>query len=113
MRSSLVKVPVLSKQHTSTLPANGILKGSVQYTPAEKQIIKELISYERLGSLKSSNIQGCALAEPPGPWRLTFVLGQLENLCFFLEIIRWHTGFHKIRALGSLQFFLEHSIDIK
>lgn len=30
---SLVKVPVLSKQQTSTFPANGILKGSVQYTP--------------------------------------------------------------------------------
>lgn len=56
IRSSLVKVPVLSKQHTSTLPANGILKGSVQYTPAEKQIIKELISYERLGSLKSRTV---------------------------------------------------------
>ena len=35
IRSSLVSVPVLSKQHTSTLPANGILKGSVQYTPRE------------------------------------------------------------------------------
>ena len=35
MRLSLVSVPVLSKQHTSTLPANGILKGSVQYTPRE------------------------------------------------------------------------------
>lgn len=31
-RSSLVKVPVLSKQQTSILPANGIRKGSVQYT---------------------------------------------------------------------------------
>lgn len=29
-RSSPVMVPVLSKQQTSTLPANGILKGSVQ-----------------------------------------------------------------------------------
>jgi hypothetical protein len=27
---SEVKVPVLSKQHTSTFPANGIRKGSVQ-----------------------------------------------------------------------------------
>ena len=24
--------------------------------------------------------QGCALAEPGGPWRLTFALGRLENL---------------------------------
>lgn len=29
---SLVNVPVLSKQQTSTFPANGILKGSVQNT---------------------------------------------------------------------------------
>lgn len=29
---SLVKVPVLSKQHMSILPANGILNGSVQKT---------------------------------------------------------------------------------
>ena len=33
--------------------------------------------------------QGCALAEPGGPWPLTFVLGRLENLCFFIEIICW------------------------
>ena len=31
--------------------------------------------------------QGCALAEPGGPWRLTFILGRLENLRFFLQII--------------------------
>ena len=30
IRLSLVKVPVLSKQHTSTFPAKGILNGSVQ-----------------------------------------------------------------------------------
>lgn len=45
MRLSLVSVPVLSKQHTSTLPANGILKGSVQYTPREnneKMTIKNI-----------------------------------------------------------------------
>ena len=28
-------------------------------------------------------MQGCALAEPSGPWHLTFALGQLENLIFF------------------------------
>ena len=37
MRLSLVNVPVLSKQHTSTFPANGILNGSVQYTPTGNQ----------------------------------------------------------------------------
>lgn len=35
-KSSLVKVPVLSKQQTSTLPANGIRKGSVQNTPRKE-----------------------------------------------------------------------------
>ena len=38
--------------------------------------------------------QGCALAEPGGLWHLTFVLGQLENLCFFIEIICWAYNFH-------------------
>ena len=33
--------------------------------------------------------QGCALAEPGGPWRLTFALGQLENHRFFIQIICW------------------------
>ena len=33
--------------------------------------------------------QGCALAEPGGPWRLTFALGRLENHRFFIQIIRW------------------------
>ena len=31
--------------------------------------------------------QGCALAEPGGPWRLTFAPGRLENLRFFIQII--------------------------
>ena len=33
--------------------------------------------------------QGCALAEPSGPWHLTYALGQLENLRFFIRIICW------------------------
>ena len=36
-----------------------------------------------------TDIQGCALAEPGGPWRLTFALGRLENLTFFIQIICW------------------------
>ena len=32
-------------------------------------------------------MQGCALAEPSGPWCLTFALWQLENLRFFIQII--------------------------
>ena len=34
-------------------------------------------------------LQGCALAEPGGPWRLTFALGRLENHRFFIQIICW------------------------
>lgn len=36
-RLSLVSVPVLSKQQTSTFPANGILKGSVQNTSVQEE----------------------------------------------------------------------------
>lgn len=37
------------------------------------------------------SFQSCALyvAGPSGPWHLTFASGQLENLSFPLEIIRW------------------------
>ena len=33
--------------------------------------------------------RGCALAEPGGPWCLTFALRQLENLRFFIQITCW------------------------
>ena len=49
--------------------------------------------------------QGCALAEPCGPWHPTFALGQQENLFFFSN--KSHAGqrrFYRFRALGSLQF---------
>jgi hypothetical protein len=36
-RLSLVKVPVLSKQQTSTLPAKGIRNGSVQNTSEQME----------------------------------------------------------------------------
>ena len=36
--------------------------------------------------------QGCALAEPRGPWHPTFALGQQENLFFFFkQITCWAT----------------------
>ena len=38
--------------------------------------------------------QGCALAEPGGPWCLNFALGQLENLRFL----------HTNHMLGTLDF---------
>ena len=40
-------------------------------------------------SLNVNHEQGCALAEPCGPWRLTFALGRLENLRFFIQILYW------------------------
>ena len=36
-----------------------------------------------------NGVQGCALAEPGGPWCLTFVLRRLESLSFSIEIICW------------------------
>ena len=59
--------------------------------------------------------QGCVLAELGDPWCLTFVLGGLENLKLFHRNHNYagHPGFHKFTALGSLQFFLEHSLETK
>ena len=49
--------------------------------------------------LSWNQLQGCALAEPSGPWRLTFALGRLENLIFF----------HTNHMLGTLDFtVLQH-----
>ena len=56
--------------------------------------------------------QACALVEPSGPWCQTFTLRWLENLSFFsYKYTRCH-GFHSFRALGSLQFSLQHSLGI-
>ena len=54
--------------------------------------------------------QGCALAEPGGPWGLTFALGRLENLIFLIQSYAGHPRFYSFRALGSFQFSLEHSL---
>ena len=57
--------------------------------------------------------QGCALAVPGDPRCLTFALGWLENLSFFLtKLYAGHPGFLKFRVtvLGSLHFFIEHSL---
>ena len=50
--------------------------------------------------------QGCALAEPRGLWCLTFVLGRLENLCFFIEIIFWSHWFSQVQSTGLPSIFL-------
>lgn len=59
-RLSLVRVPVLSKQHTSTLPAKGMRKGSVQYM-----------------SERWSQGQGSCQAQPLGSPALLQVLTEL------------------------------------
>ena len=50
--------------------------------------------------------QGCALAEPSGPWCLTFVLGGLENLSFFIEIISWENWISQVQSTGLPSIFL-------
>ena len=35
--------------------------------------------------------QGCALAEPGGPWGLTFALGRLGNLSFLIQILQFQS----------------------
>ena len=49
--------------------------------------------------------QGCALAEPAGPWCLTFVLGRLENLSFFIEIICWAHWISQAQSTGLPSIF--------
>ena len=44
---------------------------------------------EELSFEWSHHRQGCALAEPGGPWRLTFALGRLGNLSSLIHIICW------------------------
>ena len=51
-------------------------------------------------------LQGCALAEPGGPWRLTFVLGRLENLSFFIEIICWAPWISQVQSTGLPSIFV-------
>ena len=53
--------------------------------------------------------QGCTLAALGGLWHLTFALGQPEKNKSH-KSYAGHPAFHKFRELGSLQFFLEHSL---
>ena len=50
--------------------------------------------------------QGCVLVEPCGLWRVTFVLGRLENLCFFIEIIYWAHWISQVQSTGFPSIFL-------
>ena len=52
--------------------------------------------------------QGCALPAPSWPVVLNYCSGGTRK--FFIESCAGHPGFHWSRALGSFQFFLEHSL---
>ena len=47
-----------------------------------------------------------------GPWRPNFTLGRLENFSFLYKLYAGHLGFHRFRAMGSLQFSLAHSLAV-
>ena len=51
---------------------------------------------------KDNYMQACALAEPSGPWRLSFALGQLEFFFFSYKSYAGHPRFYSFGALGSL-----------
>ena len=69
-----------------------------------------LIFFKTMYNKTIIRFQGCALAEPGGPWHPTFVLGRLENLSFLFKSYAGHPRFYRVKALGSLQFSLEHSL---
>ena len=50
--------------------------------------------------------QGCALAEPRGPWGLTFALGRLGNLSFLIQIICWAPLILQFQSTGLPSIFL-------
>ena len=51
-------------------------------------------------------VQFCALAEPGGPWCLTFDLGRQENLRFFIQIICWAPWILQIHSTRLPTIFL-------
>ena len=50
--------------------------------------------------------QGCALAEPSGPWSPTFAPGRLENLIFFIQITYWAPQILQVQSTGHPSIFL-------
>ena len=58
------------------------------------------------GLPEKMNLQGCALTSPRYHRSLTFVFRQLGKLAFHIT----HPRFHGCQPLGSLQFFLQHSL---
>ena len=54
--------------------------------------------------------QGCILAEPSGPWCLTFALGWLENLRFSIQIMCWAPWILQVHCTGLPSISLELSL---
>ena len=50
--------------------------------------------------------QGCALAEPGGPWGLTFALGATRKSSFFIQIICWEPLILQFQSTGLPSIFL-------
>ena len=59
------------------------------------------------------SFQSCALyvAGPSGPWHLTFASGQLENLSFPLEIVRWVPWISQVESTGFCLAF--HTLSLR
>ena len=51
-------------------------------------------------------IHGCALAEPSGPWRLTFGLRRLKNFTFFIQIICRAPWISQVQSSGLPLIFI-------
>ena len=51
-------------------------------------------------------LNGSALAEPSGPWHLTFALGRPENLRRFIQIIRWAPRISQVESTDLPLIFL-------
>ena len=51
-------------------------------------------------SRATMNMQASVLSEPGGLWRLTFALGQLENLPSFTQSYTGYPRFYMFRAPG-------------
>ena len=67
------------------------------------------LSYKRLMGAQSIKLDSCGrqvLTEPSGPWCPTFAF-------FYTNSCAGHPRFYSFRALGAIQFSLEHSLDVK
>ena len=66
---------------------------------------KKCGSCGRVEDLSDFFTQGCAPAEPGGPWRPTFALVQLENERSFIQIICWAPWILQVQSTGLPSIF--------